>query len=96
LIYELAGIVGINPDPFTLRELLWMAEGKGRENWNHTASILALIFNVNRDSKKHHAARPSDFNPYALKPKPKLRGGDLRILKDIFVKEEPNGNVRRH
>ena len=62
-----------------------MAEGKGRESWNHTASILALIFNVNRDSKKHHAAKPSDFNPYVLKPKQKLRGKELRLLKDVFV-----------
>jgi len=93
LIYELAGVLGINPDPFTLRELLWMAEGKGRENWNHTAALLATMINIMR-SKGRPAIKPSELNPYLRKPRPILRGKDLRILKDIFVKEENHGIVK--
>src|SRR5690606_37357177 len=28
LTYQLAGLVGVDPGPHTLRELVWMAEGK--------------------------------------------------------------------
>ncbi|HPC65344.1 MAG TPA: hypothetical protein P5175_06225 [Anaerohalosphaeraceae bacterium] len=51
----------------TLRELLWMAEGHHRDAWQHTASVMALIANVNRDPKKTRAFKPSDFNPYVPK-----------------------------
>ena len=47
----------------TLRQLFWMAEGKSKDAWQHTASILALIANVNRDPKKTKPFKPSDFNP---------------------------------
>lgn len=72
-----------------------MAEGKGRESWNHTSCMLAMIANIMR-SKGQRMVKPAELNPYTFKPKAVLRGSDLRILKDIFVKEEPNGNVRRH
>jgi len=52
VVYELAGVCGIDPGPLTLRELLFMAEARGRESWAHTSAILALIANVNRDPKK--------------------------------------------
>jgi hypothetical protein len=48
----------------TLRQLLWMAEGQGRERWGHTATLCALIANANRDPKKHRPFKPADFNPY--------------------------------
>ncbi len=41
-----------------------MAEAVQRERWNHTSSILALLFNVNR-SPRSEPARPRDFNPFA-------------------------------
>ena len=41
-----------------------MATGRDKVAWNHTAAILALIANVNRDLRKHPAAKPSDFHPY--------------------------------
>ena len=40
-----------------------MAEGRTKDNWQHTSSILALVANVNRDPKKTKAFKPSDFNP---------------------------------
>ena len=55
----------MNPDPFTLRQLLWMAEAKGHDRWAHTSSLMALIANCNRDPKKTpRAFRPADFDPY--------------------------------
>nr|DAQ58215.1 MAG TPA: Protein of unknown function (DUF4035) [Caudoviricetes sp.] len=64
-----------------------MAEAKQREAWNHTAALMAFAVNLMRDPKKGAPARPEDFHPFAPRPqKPILRGKDLRILKDVFVK----------
>ena len=62
-----------------------MAEARGRDNWNHTSALLALIMNVNRDPKKHGVVSPRELNPYEKKVKTVLKGKDLRILKDVFV-----------
>ncbi len=56
-----------------------MAEGAGRESWNHTASLLTLLANVNRNSKKK--AKPyqlSDFHPHRTE---KQDSGGLKICK---------------
>lgn len=63
-----------------------MAEGRRREQWAHTASLCALIANVNRDPKKHRAFRPDDFNPYA----DRSRHGDV-----IEVNAETVGLMRK-
>ena len=85
----------MNPDPLTLRELITMAEAKSRDNWNHTSAILALIINVNRNPKKQRAIKPNELNPHEQKVKTILKGKGLRILKDVFVKEE-NVNISEH
>ena len=64
-----------------------MAEGKNKVTWNHTAAMLALMFNVHRDSKKTRAKTALDFHPFADEmrgPRPKADFGDLRSM---FVKE---------
>ena len=83
----------MNPDPLTLRELLIMAEARSKDNWNHTSAILALLINVNRDPKKHHAVSPRELNPHEKKVKRVLKGKDLRILKDVFVDRARPGAV---
>lgn len=55
----------MNPEPFTLRELIWMAEGCQRERWGRASSLMALLANCHKDPKKGRPARPSDFNPFA-------------------------------
>lgn len=73
----------------TLRDLCIMAEAKQRERWNHTATLLATMINLTRNPKKSQPAKPEDFNPFIKKePPPKLKGNDLKILKDIFVKRK--------
>jgi len=62
-----------------------MAEGRSREAWNHTAAQMALLANVNRDSKKHGPYGASDFHPYAAESKPVPKTKDLSILKAVFV-----------
>jgi hypothetical protein len=42
-----------------------MSDGHSRMMWSHTASVMALLANCNRDSKKRpRAFKPADFSPY--------------------------------
>ena len=63
-----------------------MAEGRQREAWNHTASLLALLANCHRDPKRSRACTVADFHPLAdersTRPAPTC---DLTILKAVFV-----------
>ncbi len=61
----IAGSIGVDPRPLTLRQLLWMAEGLGRERWAHTSWVCTLIANTHRDPKRGRPFKPSDFDPYA-------------------------------
>jgi len=74
----------------TLRELLWMAEARGRDNWAHTSAVLALVANVNRDPKKTRAYKPSDFDPYSAREKrdEAIEVTDMAVLKDAFTNKE--------
>ena len=64
-----------------------MSEGRGRAQWAHTAAILALIANVNRNPKTHGPFESKDFNPYQLDEKSETipQTNDLSILKAVFV-----------
>jgi len=66
-----------------------MTHGRLREAWNHTAAVLAMIANVNRDPKKHRVFRPDDFNPYAgggrWKQGTAITTDNIRILKKAFI-----------
>jgi len=62
-----------------------MTEARGRFEWGQTASLMALIANVLRDSKKSRTVKPSDFNPYNAKPKTKA---PVSILRDIWCKQD--------
>jgi len=59
-------VIGIDPGPYTLRQLVWMAEGLDQQQWRHTSSLCAILANVNRPSKRR-AYKPDDFNPYSGK-----------------------------
>ena len=53
---------------------------------------MALAVNLVRDPRRTPAAKPNDFNPYAPRPKkPILRGKQLEILRDVFVRKETAG-----
>lgn len=42
-----------------------MREARDKSEWNRTASLLALMANVNRDPKRHaRPFAPADFHPY--------------------------------
>jgi hypothetical protein len=48
-----------------------MARARQTNQWTHTASLMALLANVNRDPKRR-AVKPMDFVPEHLRP-PKTR-----------------------
>ena len=80
----------MDPGPLTIRDRMWMAEAKSRDNWTHTSAVLAMTANCHRDPKKTKAFKPADFDPYALaeKKRPVGRIKDLGILKTVFVDRE--------
>ena len=86
-MYGLAGFVGVNPDPFTFHELSLMVRGKHKEQWQHTASILAMTANTVRDPKKKR--RPfsaEDFYPTVFVGRKKAEGRvPISILKSVFM-----------
>ena len=64
-----------------------MSEGRQRENWTHTANVLAVIANVFR-AKGAAEADPVKINPFTRnlpqhKPKPM---GKISDLKGLFSK----------
>ncbi|TVQ57549.1 MAG: hypothetical protein EA377_00820 [Phycisphaerales bacterium] len=68
-----------------------MGEARLDERWSHTASILALIANVNRDPKKTGPFKPADFMPRTgKKPDPATQRADISVLKSVFIKQQPS------
>lgn len=64
LCFELAGIAGIDPRPFSLRQLNWLADGRRIDEWNRTALQCALFVNAHRDPKKGKPFQLATFHPY--------------------------------
>jgi len=65
-----------------------MAEGADRSLWNHTASVIAMLVNVNRDPKKSPVPAWR-FHPYEAGEQRKqgipLTAGNIGLLKKVFV-----------
>lgn len=59
----MAGIAGVDPNPLTLRELAWMAEGRQGHDWEIAAHQMALLINLNRKPGSR-PVKPADVNPY--------------------------------
>lgn len=69
IAYECAGVVGIDPSNFTLRELDIMCDNRLRTEWMRTAHVLCMMANINRDEKKQKTPfTPSEFMPFDNKP----------------------------
>lgn len=63
--------MGVDPGPYSLRELDWMSEAKQTQYWNHTAAMLATIENCAM-GKKGRPTQPRDRHPFAKRGKQKL------------------------
>jgi hypothetical protein len=72
-IWALAGVIGIDPGPHTMRQLRIMAMARQRSDWNRTASMMSLFANANRDPAKSKVFVPADFHPFIERlPEPKV------------------------
>ncbi|MEZ6097172.1 MAG: hypothetical protein R3C03_23610 [Pirellulaceae bacterium] len=88
MIWQLAGIIGIDPSLLTLRELIWMADARRNEAWSHTANLMALVANVNRNPRRRSRPySPIDFHPLVERKPPADTKVGVRILKDVFVRK---------
>jgi len=69
-----------------------MGEGHQRQAWEHTAAIISIIANANRDPKEApHPFKPDDFNPYYAEEtsaQDEVFRLPLSFLKPLFVKPE--------
>lgn len=67
-----------------------MAEARREHDWGQTSAVLWLMAEMNRDRKKRPSPyKMSDFDPTYRKPKQSnLPKADIRMLKDLFVKEK--------
>jgi hypothetical protein len=63
-----------------------MSQARSQEQWNHTAALLAMLANVNRDPKKGRAFRPADFHPLQARAPQKPLKANLTLLKAVFVR----------
>ena len=64
IIIRLAGIIGVDPGPLTLRQLVQMAEAKRQHDW-HIASKRdgADRRDQSRSRRRRKPFKPDDFNP---------------------------------
>lgn len=91
VLCKLAARIPIEPGPYTLRELLKMAEAASSDRWDHTAAQLYLHSAIHRNPRK--AATPYHrFHPFTFKSASASRGMSIASLhswKDHF----PNNKV---
>lgn len=59
--------VDITTADITLRELVWMTQGQQEVLWNHTASLIAVIFPISCYFNKT-PLDPEDFHPMKQTP----------------------------
>lgn len=70
-----------------MRELIWMCDARNRAEWSRTSSIMALNANLNIDTKKHKAMKPTDFDPHYADAKKEtaIVVDNMGDLKSLFV-----------
>ncbi len=68
----------MDPGPLTLRELLWMADGRSEATWSQTAVLAAAIWTANGNLKRPRSFHPDEFNPHGGR----VRASGTRITAD--------------
>lgn len=75
----------MDPGPYSLRELVKMAEMKMAREWDHTASLMWIM--VRLHSSKGGNVTVSKFHPYMRSSQAgvKITPDNIQILKKVFV-----------
>ena len=64
-----------------------MADSRRREEWQHTAPLMALIANCHR-SPDDKEFEPADFDPFHRRPAAnKAIPVGIGVLKDVFINQ---------
>ena len=90
-VFKLAGIVGVDPHPLTLRELCWMAHARIEADWWHTANLMSLTINQNR-KKGSRAITPKELHPMQVQKQKKAKKQIVGVeaLKAFLPPNDPN------
>lgn len=90
MILELAGIAGVAPWEFTLRELAAIADGRRRDAWQRHSVLLALTWNANQTDKAK-CKTADDFDPYEQRQqRRRITAKNIHLLK--VLTELPHGS----
>jgi len=75
----------MDPGPYSLRELVKMADMKMAREWDHTASLMCIM--VRLHSSKGGSVNVSKFHPYMRSSQSgvKITRDNIQILKKVFV-----------
>ena len=67
-----------------------MAEGRQRDEWSRTSSVMALVANTQRNPKKTRPFRPGDFDPFARASDKRTQviPAPVSVLKDMFIRNQ--------
>lgn len=87
-MFEIIGVLGFDALDLSLREIIWAYHARERNAWNHTAALIAVTAEINRDRKKRKKPYSlTDFHPYFVKPKTKKINVGIKALKYLFVEK---------
>lgn len=72
---RLAAIVGADPysEDLTPCDLYWMSQSVLEERWDHTASLMTLLYNINAKKPK----KLTDFHPFRKKERRHGKKGEI-------------------
>ena len=81
-LFELAGLAGVSPLPFTLWQLVATVKGAQMRDWSTASAVLSMLYNANRGKGKPKG--PAEFNPTIKKAEAKK---DLPCIDSILSKD---------
>lgn len=94
IAFQYAGILGVDPRPFTLRELALMVDGRGLFEWGQVSQILAMICNIYRKpgTPAVDALKLNPFFNYEEKQRREKvqlnRQESLQVLQKVFMRDK--------
>ena len=98
MIWQLAGVLGVHPDPFTLRELYEMTQSRQKQDWQHTSNLMALLANL-LTFNRSHTFKAADFDPFAQSQSSSVIPLDtadaMALLKRTFVPTPGSPGIQR-
>lgn len=74
-MFALAGLAGVEPWSYTLRELDWMASAADEAEWSRAAELGAMVAGL-----AGAAISPDDLNPYARARRQAERAAARKLL----------------